>query len=316
MAVYYMANLVTIAIPFMLCKLYPIRDVFYRFCVGMAYATAASTPLTLLLSGSSGSHMGDVSDQLTLFAIIALNDCLGLMAVLYLVWNRSMSKRRAIVLSTSLLAGLYLTFGKTEIIALAVAGMVYTLLAPGTFKRRLMRILLMAAGIGIGWIAVASKIDDYLSSSGSTETLSGRIILWTQTLAQISNGPFIRGFGFYSFQEIGPNPWRNPNGIVHAHNEFLQVWFNLGLVGVALVFGMYFALGFTSLRSLRRKGGFVPTLILAAVVYCLIRGLAEGSPNICTFPIPWLLLFDCLVSTPVSERIGRAIPERIPIGSP
>jgi len=310
-AIYYMAYLVQVAISYMLCKLYPIRDVFHRFCLGMGYATAASTPLTLLLSGSGSAHMGDISDKLTLFAVIAWGDCLGIMAVMYLMWERSISKRRATLLTASLLAGLYLTFGKTEIIALALTGVIYVLLAPGTSRRRVARILFILAGIGLGWIATASKIDKYMGDSGSAATLSGRLILWTQTFAQIINGPYIRGFGFYAFQEIGPNPWRNPSGIVHAHNEFLQVWFNFGLIGVALVFGSYFALGLTSLKALKQKERFIPTLILSAVVFCLIRGLAEANVSLCLLPIPWLFLFDCLLNTPARKMVWETVPERL-----
>jgi len=310
-AVYYLAYLVQVAISYMLCKLYPIRDVFHRFCLGMAYATAVSTPLTLMLSGSGSAHMGDISDRLTLFAVIAWGDCLGIMSVMYLVWEQSISKRRAMLLASSLLVGLYLTFGKTEIIALALTGAIYVLLAPGTTWRRVGRILFMLAGIGLGWIATASKIDKYLGDSGSAETLSGRLILWTQTFAQIINGPYIRGYGFYAFQEVGPNPWRHPNGIAHAHNEFLQVWFNFGLIGVSLVFGFYFALGFASLKARKRGEGFIATLILCVIFFCLIRGLAEANASLCLIPISWLFLFDCLVSTPVKKSVRETDRERV-----
>lgn len=308
-AVYYLAYLVQVAISYMLCKLYPIREVFHRFCLGMAYSAAASTPLTLLLSGTGGAHMGDISDKLTLFAIIAWGDCLGVMSVLYLFWERSISKRRAVLLTGFLLAGLYLTFGKTEIIALALAGVVYVLRAPGTLWKRIKRILFMIMGIGVGWLAVAAKIDEYLNEPGSTDTLSGRVILWTQTLSQIVNGPYIRGFGFNAFQEVGPNPWHFSGGIAHAHNEFLQVWFNFGLIGVALVFGIYFALGYTSLKALKRGRGFIATLILCVVVFCLIRGLAEANVSMCLIPVSWLFLFDCLLSTPAMEPVPGSFPQ-------
>ena len=79
------------------------------------------------------------------------------------------------------------------------------------------------------------------------------------------------------------------------------MWFNYGLVGVALVFGSYFALGYAALKSLKRGGGVVATLVLCAIVWSLVMGITEASSQFCVLPVPWLLLFDCVVSTHLAE---------------
>jgi hypothetical protein len=85
-----------------------------------------------------------------------------------------------------------------------------------------------------------------------------------------------------------------------------MLWFQYGLVGVALAFGSYFALVHTALKSLKRGGGVVATLVLCAVVWSLVMGITEADPVFCLFPIPWLILFDCMVSTHIAEAIKDA----------
>jgi O-antigen ligase len=293
---YYLSYVVQALISYMLCRLYPLRDVFRNVFKGTAYAAAISTLLALVLTDYSGGRLGT---ELGSFGTIATSACLGIMAVLYLRLNRDIEKGIAIIFVISMLLALYLTFGKTEIIALAVAGVVYVLCAPGTWRRRSIRISRMALGVALALIVLSPKIASYQSLGGgaTAETLTGRTVLWGLTYKQIASGPFIRGFGILALREMGPNPFSGTVHVAHAHDEFLQLWFNFGLVGVALVFGSYFALAYASVKTLKQRGGSAAILVLCAVVWCLVKGITEGSPAFCILPIPWLLLFDCLIST-------------------
>ena len=295
---FYMSIIVQVYITYYLCKLYPVRDVLRCACNGTAYGAAASVPLAIILTGYSGGRLGE-SDQHNMVSTIAFVACLGLLSVAYLLKFHNMSKRAATILMVPLLAGLFLTFAKTEIIAIAVALIVSVLLAPGTLKRRLRRIAWMVAGTVIALIAISSRIVEYLNEgNGETaDTLSGRSILWMQTYTQIVNGPLIRGFGLLSFREIGPVPWYNLDRIAHAHNEFLTVWFNFGIVGVVLVFGSYFVLGFESLRAIKGRGETYGVIVLCSVVFSLVMGVTQASPILCVFPLQWLILFDCYICT-------------------
>jgi O-antigen ligase len=297
---YYLNYIAQALISYMLCKLYPIRDVFRNVFRGTAYAAGISTLLALVLTDYSGGRLGN---ELGSFGTIATSACLGILAVLYLRLNQDIKKSVATILILSMLLALYLTFGKTEIIALAVAGVVYVLYAPGTWRRRSTRISQMVLGAALALIILSSKIADYRSAGGGTapETLSGRTVLWALTFKQIASGPFIRGFGLLAFRTIGPNPFSATGHLAQTHNDFLQVWFNFGMVGVVLVFGSYFALTYASVKALKQRGGFAAILVLCAVVWFIVKGITEGLPAFCILPIPWLILFDCLVST---ERAG------------
>jgi hypothetical protein len=305
---YYFAYLMQVIVAYILCKLYPIRDVFRCACKGSAYGAAAAIPLAILLTGYSAGRLGEGEGSLTIVSTLAFSVCTAILSVVYLVGNRAISKSKATFLMIFLLAGLYLIFAKTEIISLAVAGAAYVLLAPGSTGRRLARIACMAAGAVVAWISAASKVAEY-ASKGQADTLSGRTILWAQTYMQIVNGPWMRGFGFLAFREIGPVPWKALDSIVAAHNEFMNVWFNFGMVGVVLVYASYLALGFSSFRARRRGGGLITVLAICAVIFCLARGVGEANATMCIFPIPWLLLFDCVVSAQVAGSV-RSVASR------
>jgi O-antigen ligase len=310
---YYFAYLVQVIVAYLLCKLYLIRDVFCSACKGSAYGAVAAIPLAILLTRFSSGRLGEVSGAVTIVSTLAFSACTGILSVAYLGGIRAISKSMATFLMIILLAGMYLTFAKTEIIGLAMAGGVYVLVAPGSVGRRLARIAWMAAGTTVAWFSAASKVAEY-TNKGQTDTLSGRTLLWAQTYLQISNGPWIRGFGFLAFREIGPNPFSSVGSLAVAHNEFLNVWFNFGMVGVALVFASYLALSLSSFRARRRGGGLITVLTLCAVVFCLVRGVGEASVTMCVLPIPWILLLDCMVSTCISGSVRSVVPQRSHIG--
>jgi O-antigen ligase len=307
-APYYLGYLVQVLISYMLCQVYPIRAVLRSVCKGTAYASAASVPLAIVLTGYSGGRLG-ASSQLSMVAIIAFAACLGVLSITYLLLDRSMSRGMAIFLTVFLLVGLYLAFSKTQIVALAVAGMVYVLVAPGSWRRRLTRIAWMTLGLALVVVSSFSKIAEYQSGSANADTLTGRTILWTQTYTQIVTGPSLRGFGFLAFREVGPVPFHDLDRVVNAHNEFLTLWFNFGVPGVVLVFASYFALGFKSLRSIKGPAGILAVLVLCTVVFSLVRGITEANTTMCDLPLPWMLLLDCLVSSSLAGAVRDSSPD-------
>jgi O-antigen ligase len=300
---YYLAYLVQVLIVYFLLKLYPIYAVIRCACRGTVYAAAITIPLLIPLTGYSGGRLGQTDDMM-LVGVTALAACLGILSAIYLRLDRAISRRLAAFLVLFLFAGLLLTFSKTDIIAFALAGVVYILLAPGSIRQRTMRIAWMAMGAVIAWIPIESKVANYASSARATDTLTGRTWIWAHTIVQIMDGPTIRGFGFLAFREIGPVSPGTMDHLVHAHNEFLTLWFNFGIVGVVLVFTSYFALGLTSVRAMRRGGGAKAVLVLCALIFCLVMGVTLANMSICVLPIPWLFLFDCLTCTYLANALG------------
>jgi O-antigen ligase len=235
------------------------------------------------------------------------------MGITYLVLNKAISKHLAIVFFIIYMSSLILTFNKTGIISFILASTVSVILAPGNFRQHVKRISITAVGLTVAVFAAFSKITAYVNKTGagSVETLSGRTALWEDTYRQIINGPYIRGFGETAFRAIGPNLAHTAAHNVHPHNEFLAVWFNFGLVGVVLVYSSYLALTIVSWKAFRHGFGHLPILVLCAVVYYFVAGIAAASFSMCLFPIQWLLLYDCLISTHFETHKRSRIPRLI-----
>jgi exopolysaccharide production protein ExoQ len=108
---------------------------------------------------------------------------------------------------------------------------------------------------------------------GRDATLSGRTLIWQQVWLFIVQRPWL-GWGYEAF-------WRGPRGqafridatlnfvIFHAHNGFLEIWLNLGVVGLAL-FALSYVRAWSRLWPALRSGQiervlwpvFVLTLVL------------------------------------------------------
>jgi O-antigen ligase len=299
--------LAKVLISYLLCRLYPIPDVFRNVCKGTAYAASVLTPVAIVTTGFTGGRLGGEGSNAPGFGgVLASQFALGILSVIYLTREKALSRKSTIFILASIAIGEYLVFSKTDIIAFVVVGMVYAIFAPGTVRLRCARSLLAIITIFALWMITASKLAGYANRGENVDTLTGRTVLWALTVRQLLNGPWIRGFGFLAFRDIGPTPWHGALKISHAHNEFLQVWFNFGLVGVALVFGSYFALGYASFKVMKQGRRFLSVFIACMLVYYLIRGLTGASVFLCLLPVEWLVLFDCLASTPGAAAVNLA----------
>jgi O-antigen ligase len=109
-------------------------------------------------------------------------------------------------------------------------------------KRGFARVLgsfLMIVGATV-LVLVSSQADDVLAESNEEEvTLTGRTVIWERTLEEASSRPLL-GHGFASFDSPSLDyiwgVYRPP----HAHNSFVQSYFDLGLVGLAVVLLLVF----------------------------------------------------------------------------
>lgn len=116
-----------------------------------------------------------------------------------------------------------------------------------------------------------------LTDLGRNSTLTGRTELW-RVLLGITGNPLV-GTGFQSYW-LGPRLakiwsffWWTPN---EAHNGYLGVYLNLGLIGLALL-GVLILTGYRNvIRSLRRDPEF-GSLWLAYFVAAVIWNFTESS---------------------------------------
>lgn len=100
--------------------------------------------------------------------------------------------------------------------------------------------------LAIALVAMTVLPDFLLGLLGKDPTLTGRLPLWETVLQSIQEKPFL-GYGYGAFWRgwAGPSAqvwlvhlWEPP----HAHNGYLDLWLELGLVGLVLGLGLLAAM--------------------------------------------------------------------------
>jgi O-antigen ligase len=140
-------------------------------------------------------------------------------------------------------------------------------------------------------IIVFSNAATFAGAFGKDLTFSGRTELWSAVLDEIWKNPWL-GYGFSAYWRgfWGPSaviwaqfPWLPP----HSHNGVLDVWLQLGLLGL-LVFGSGFVAFFLQsvawVRHSRESRALFPILYLTFV---FLSNLTESS--LLTSNIFWIL---------------------------
>lgn len=141
--------------------------------------------------------------------------------------------------------------------------------------------VIVVASVSMVFIDYFSIAENALVAMGKDTTLTGRTILWASAIDMIQQRPWL-GYGFSAFWLGWDGPsakiWRlNPWGPPHSHNGILDLWLDLGLVGVGL-----FLLGFTIayarsvyfMRITTSKVGVFPIMI---ITFMFLANLLESQ---------------------------------------
>ena len=129
---------------------------------------------------------------------------------------------------------------------------------------------------------IINRMSAILSLSGSA---SYRLHIWEVTLDMMKASP-IFGTGLGTFQIVFPK-FRYPDfnldvsigNLLHAHNEYLEIWSEMGLIGLGVFLWLMFSFlryAFKVLKSEREKGLMVAGLV-TGVVGVLIDSLFSVS---------------------------------------
>jgi O-antigen ligase len=129
--------------------------------------------------------------------------------------------------------------GMTAAIALITFAALVAILAEGrTFSERRVvyrRALVFLAGVVSMGAAFYQQLFDFL---GKSPDASGRFYIWDKVLTLIEDKPIL-GWGWTGYWIPGVEPWDglvviNSVPMYQAHNAYLDVWLQLGLVGLGL----------------------------------------------------------------------------------
>jgi exopolysaccharide production protein ExoQ len=194
--------------------------------------------------------------------------------------------------------GVFLSLSKTSILTFLI---VLSIMQLSMKISKQKKALIFVSAVILGAVS-ASSIADYLNSymeysaGESLYTLTGRTMIWRDTWAMIQQKLWI-GYGFLSFRDLGPQI--AAVRLVHAHNEWLQIWFSYGLVGLLLAAGFYLSFLYQAGRALTRTPTrSLGSLALGIAICGLVFGVSEASSTALVIPLPLILL----VSMALAQR--------------
>jgi hypothetical protein len=198
-----------------------------------------------------------------------------------------------LAISVAVLAG---TKDATVLIALvAAAGVTVVVLVRRRIRSFGARITLLLGVLAVGVTSVtlaATHFSTFTGLLGKNDTLTGRTDLWDKVIGLAVQHPVV-GWGWIGYWA----PWVEPLGHLfkrynvyqlHAHNAWLDIWMQLGIVGLVL-FGLLFLV--TIVRAYR-----------AAVTPVWASALGRRVNSNLTL-LPVLVLTFLLVQTATESRI-------------
>lgn len=235
-------------------------------------------------------HLGLENDEVVRLGGYVTNR--NMAALCFLLWPALLAvhllrpRVEAIVVSALILAAVTITLvhsaHETSLIALLAAAVV---LALGWLSPRL-----ALGAVAAGWIAATMLVVPAANlayarelhlARGMPESARQRIILWGYTAEQVPKR-LLTGVGIASTKtlDLGRGELPKPPGFSyprrtgpHAHNIYLEVWYELGAIGAALLL----ALGACLLRGVRRLPRLAQPFVLASFTSAAVTGAFTWS---------------------------------------
>lgn len=263
---------------------------------------------------------GNIADLGPLQGIFGTRNQLGIVALVAIVTFatelRTQSVTRRLAIGSLILAGGILALARSPIAYATLIVVVLATVALITIRRvsaerkRIWQFGLLATTIGVGaicWAARTPIIDAFSASDG----LSLRLSVWRPIRILIPVHS-LEGWGWTGqwWEQVAPFRYIRDGNQASGLNVYLDVWFQLGLVGL-IAFLFMASLAFTrSWLLASRQRSFVyawPALVLLVM---LVSGLAESSLLI---EFGWLTFVVCSVKASRELSWRRAFSDiRVP----
>jgi O-antigen ligase len=216
----------------------------------------------------------------------------GLAAVIaFIQWATKPGGRLSSARALLLAGGTMLLMYKGCIVAYGVSVAPYLLKSSSRTMAKGALALALLAWIIFPW--VAPYLIPYVEEGGYL-TLTGRVFIWADAIQFIHDRPIV-GSGYDSPKVLLSSIGDFTPG--HAHNEWLQNWMSLGLIGVflfAAIFVAYFRVAW------RHRASQIGKIALALLLFGLVKGMSDPSPDLCP-PIGLMLLLTAKLNSVVPE---------------
>lgn len=157
-----------------------------------------------------------------------------------------------------------------------------------TSKKSVLVVLLFTIFSCIVLFLFVANFEAFLIANNRDVTLSGRKELWETLWQFIQEKPWL-GYGYGSFftarSREGSLLWQTHTWIpVHAHNGFVQLWINLGFIGLSIFIFGYLSCMFTSLFKYLVFKDLRMLWVFLFLIYTVFLNMTEvsffGSDNI------------------------------------
>lgn len=219
---------------------------------------------------------------------------LGALSALFL-WSTVRQRWLYTAALVLLVIPLLFTTSKTAIGAFALAAAVFLLSQRRLTAKAKLRVVAVIGAAALFALPLVIRNFQVYAETSEFFTLTGRIPLWFAVAAKIQERPWL-GFGYHSFADNWPaRHWFSGS----AHNELLEQWFTVGLVGILILVRAYREL----FRALRRSRSAIGGFAILMLIYCLIRGLTEADDT----HLQLALLFACALprAGEIAHRAAR-----------
>ena len=247
----------------------------------------------------------------------------GIVLAVYALWRGYGSRLIAAAVIPGNVALLYLSQSATPLMLLLVTA--YVAIAASAFRKR------NAAGFAMGFIMVLVGMlgialivigwTEVLAALGRSATLTGRTRIWQMTLDNIAQRPWL-GYGFGAFwrpaEVEARTMWQVLHWIVpHAHNLWLEIGLELGIVGMIGVTLVWIASFWRGIRVLTEPAARHVVFCLAMLTSILVGNITEyeflraGSSDWVLF----VILFTYLGREALAARVAAAARRR-PVAAP
>jgi exopolysaccharide production protein ExoQ len=176
------------------------------------------------------------------------------------------------------------SISKTSIIAFLIAESFYLSREKQIARRAKIKMAAVAALVVVFFGALLrANLEAYVSAGGinQAESLTGRTAIWALVFPAAMEHPWL-GSGFYSFRALIPD--LGGYQARHAHNELLQQFFELGLLGVFVSVGLYVSFFLAARRDVQSP---YRRLIFTILVFVMVHGLTETVSFGFTVPL-WI----------------------------
>jgi exopolysaccharide production protein ExoQ len=256
-----------------------------------------------------------------LLLVISLSALLRLMT---LIRDKGLPDRKRHLLVQSILMGFTLLLfemahSATSLACFILGGGLIFAMNLRSFRQRPIRVHSLCLAIVV--VAVIAFVfggqDAVIHALGRNADLSGRTEIWKSVIPAAQNA--VIGSGFESFWN-SPNVaifqnnllgfgWWHPEDLNEAHNGYIEVYLNLGCIGLALI-GTILIGGYRLAAKAYRMNPQVGGLFLAYVVVSAVYSITEAGFRMMD-PM-WIFLIIAVVgSTAVTKRVWETTPRRV-----